>query len=297
MLAEIRGKVQCPICLGIIRKTSAVMECLHRFCQECIAEYMLLRSNTCPACHAHCGRNSLRADPGYDALIGAFYPNVGNSKELAFHEGKMTWQNQFQTKAQGRNRITAKASTAVFVKRSPDPEVLGALADINDAHPVFVAEDLTHDSSEKATNPDTDHVALLHKTFVPAPTPSAEHDLNASLPSIGVNVGMSELRLEEEAAVISTTIGHAVVETQEESEMVKWMKEVQANLEEFKGKVKALKEELKEEVKALNKELNAEVKALKDGMTTLKEGYENYLIRLEANLNPSFFPNTPSSSK
>ncbi|XP_039170103.1 putative E3 ubiquitin-protein ligase RING1a isoform X2 [Eucalyptus grandis] len=80
-LAEIREKVQCPICLGIIRKTSAVMECLHRFCQECIAKHMLLRSNECPACHAHCGRNSLRADPRYDALIEAFYPDVGKSKE------------------------------------------------------------------------------------------------------------------------------------------------------------------------------------------------------------------------
>ncbi|MED6185249.1 hypothetical protein PIB30_055243, partial [Stylosanthes scabra] len=35
-LLEIRKDVQCPICLGIIKKTRTVMECLHRFCRECI---------------------------------------------------------------------------------------------------------------------------------------------------------------------------------------------------------------------------------------------------------------------
>uniref|UniRef100_A0A6N2KYK0 RING-type domain-containing protein n=1 Tax=Salix viminalis TaxID=40686 RepID=A0A6N2KYK0_SALVM len=41
-LSEIRKEVQCPICLGIIRKTRTVMECLHRFCRECIDKSMRL---------------------------------------------------------------------------------------------------------------------------------------------------------------------------------------------------------------------------------------------------------------
>ena len=69
-LADIRKDVQCPICLGmlvighylkftgsciyaicinglfwcpgIIRKTRTVMECLHRFCRECIDKSMRL---------------------------------------------------------------------------------------------------------------------------------------------------------------------------------------------------------------------------------------------------------------
>ncbi|XP_056171790.1 putative E3 ubiquitin-protein ligase RING1a [Syzygium oleosum] len=130
-LAEIREKLQCPICLGIIRNTRAVKECLHRFCQECIAKYMLLGGNECPACHEHCGSDALRADPRYDALIEAFYPDVVKSKEFAFH--------------------------------------------------VIVAEDLTRNSSEKATNTDADHVASLHNTFVPAPIPLAEHSNNSSI--------------------------------------------------------------------------------------------------------------------
>ncbi|KAL3740068.1 hypothetical protein ACJRO7_021359 [Eucalyptus globulus] len=185
---------------------------------------------------------------------------------------------------------------AVSFVNSTNPEVLGALADINDVHPVIVAEGLTCDSSKKATDPNTDRVASLHK-FVPTLISSAKHDLNSNLPSIGVNVDMPKLRLEEEAMVTNTIIEHVVIETQEESEMVKLLKKVTANMEEFKGKFKALKKELREEVKALDEELNKEAKVLKDGMATLKEGYKNYLIRLEANLNPSFFTDTPSSSK
>lgn len=39
-LSDVRKEVQCPICLGIIRKTRTVMECLHRFCRECIDKSM-----------------------------------------------------------------------------------------------------------------------------------------------------------------------------------------------------------------------------------------------------------------
>ncbi|KAG8086004.1 hypothetical protein GUJ93_ZPchr0010g8788 [Zizania palustris] len=41
-LMDIRKEVQCPICLGIIRKTRTVMECLHRFCRDCIDKSMRL---------------------------------------------------------------------------------------------------------------------------------------------------------------------------------------------------------------------------------------------------------------
>ncbi|KAK4399139.1 putative E3 ubiquitin-protein ligase RING1a [Sesamum angolense] len=88
-LAEIRKEVQCPICLGIIRKTRTVMECLHRFCRECIDKSMRLGNNECPACRTHCAsRRSLRDDPNYDALIAALYPDIDKyeEEELAFHE-------------------------------------------------------------------------------------------------------------------------------------------------------------------------------------------------------------------
>ncbi|XP_057948605.1 putative E3 ubiquitin-protein ligase RING1a [Malania oleifera] len=129
-LAEIRKEVQCPICLGIIRKTRTVMECLHRFCRECIDKSMRLGNNECPACRTHCAsRRSLRDDPNYDALIAALYPDIDKyeEEELAFHEEEKARNKQIQAsiaqtlrrqaEALGRKRTTAKATAAAFVRR------------------------------------------------------------------------------------------------------------------------------------------------------------------------------------
>ncbi|CAN6453408.1 unnamed protein product [Victoria cruziana] len=122
-LSDIRKEVQCPICLGIIRKTRTVMECLHRFCRECIDKSMRLGNNECPACRTHCAsRRSLRDDPNYDALIAAIYPDIDKyeEEELAFHEEEKTRNKQIQasiaqtlrrqSEALARRRNTAKVT-------------------------------------------------------------------------------------------------------------------------------------------------------------------------------------------
>ncbi|CAA3013489.1 Putative E3 ubiquitin-protein ligase RING1a [Olea europaea subsp. europaea] len=129
-LAEIRKEVQCPICLGIIRKTRTVMECLHRFCRECIDKSMRLGNNECPACRTHCAsRRSLRDDPNYDALIASLYPDIDKYEEedFAFHEEEKTRNKQIQasiaqtfqrqSEALGRKRPPARATAAAFVRR------------------------------------------------------------------------------------------------------------------------------------------------------------------------------------
>ncbi|XP_010272387.1 PREDICTED: putative E3 ubiquitin-protein ligase RING1a [Nelumbo nucifera] len=130
-LSDIRKEVQCPICLGIIRKTRTVMECLHRFCRECIDKSMRLGNNECPACRTHCAsRRSLRDDPNYDALIAALYPDIDKyeEEELAFHEEEKNRNKQIQasiaqtfrrqSEALGRRRTTAKATAVAFARRS-----------------------------------------------------------------------------------------------------------------------------------------------------------------------------------
>ncbi|EYU43383.1 hypothetical protein MIMGU_mgv1a006047mg [Erythranthe guttata] len=124
-LSEIRKDVQCPICLGIIRKTRTVMECLHRFCRECIDKSMRLGNNECPACRTHCAsRRSLRDDPNYDALISALYPDIDKyeEEESAFHEEEKARNKQIQdsiaqtfrrqAEALGKKRPSAKAAAA-----------------------------------------------------------------------------------------------------------------------------------------------------------------------------------------
>lgn len=36
----LKGKFTCPVCLCIVRKTTTVMACLHRFCEVCINSWL-----------------------------------------------------------------------------------------------------------------------------------------------------------------------------------------------------------------------------------------------------------------
>ncbi|KAH7661991.1 putative E3 ubiquitin ligase protein [Dioscorea alata] len=130
-LSDVRKEVQCPICLGIIRKTRTVMECLHRFCRECIDKSMRLGNNECPACRTHCAsRRSLRDDPNYDTLIATLYPEIDKyeEEETAFHEEERTRNKRIQatiaetsrrqSEALGKKRPMTKPTTAVFTRRS-----------------------------------------------------------------------------------------------------------------------------------------------------------------------------------
>ncbi|XP_066346366.1 putative E3 ubiquitin-protein ligase RING1b [Miscanthus floridulus] len=129
-LADIRKEVQCPICLGIIRKTRTVMECLHRFCRDCIDKSMRLGNNECPACRTHCAsRRSLRDDPKYDALIAALYPDIDKyeEEEFAFSEQEMIRNKKIQeaieetfrrqSDAIGKKRSMAKATATAFARK------------------------------------------------------------------------------------------------------------------------------------------------------------------------------------
>ncbi|XP_039056726.1 putative E3 ubiquitin-protein ligase RING1a isoform X2 [Hibiscus syriacus] len=102
----------------IIKKTRTVMECLHRFCRECIDKSMRLGNNECPACRTHCAsRRSLRDDPNYDALIAALYQDIDKyeEEELAFHEEERTRNKQIQASIA---QIFQRQSEALVKRRS-----------------------------------------------------------------------------------------------------------------------------------------------------------------------------------
>ncbi|EOA40288.1 hypothetical protein CARUB_v10009016mg [Capsella rubella] len=117
-LADIRREVQCPICLGIIKKTRTVMECLHRFCQECIDKSMRLGNNECPTCRKHCAsRRSLREDKLFDAFIATLFPNIDKfeEEELAFHQDDKARNKQIQASIA---RVSKQQSSAFSKKKS-----------------------------------------------------------------------------------------------------------------------------------------------------------------------------------
>ncbi|KAH9554904.1 hypothetical protein CY35_08G086900 [Sphagnum magellanicum] len=124
-LPDIRKEMQCPICLGIIRKTRTVMECLHRFCRECIDKSMRLGNNECPACRAHCAsRRSLRDDPKFDNLVAVLYPNVDHyeAEEMAdfgdqIHVNRQIQENIADTFKRQAAAIARRRSTAAAILR------------------------------------------------------------------------------------------------------------------------------------------------------------------------------------
>uniref|UniRef100_A0A7S4UPT0 RING-type domain-containing protein n=2 Tax=Guillardia theta TaxID=55529 RepID=A0A7S4UPT0_GUITH len=78
----LNAELTCPICLSIVRSTHTFMECLHRFCQECIEKYLRLGQKECPKCRVKVSsRRALRADPQFDKLIQAFYPDIDAYEE------------------------------------------------------------------------------------------------------------------------------------------------------------------------------------------------------------------------
>lgn len=92
----------CPICLSYMRKTSIVMECLHRFCDECIQKCLRIGRKECPSCRTHIpSRRSLRADPEFDMLLKNI---LGNLENLEVEEAKQGELAKEKSRAMAESR-------------------------------------------------------------------------------------------------------------------------------------------------------------------------------------------------
>ncbi|THG05564.1 hypothetical protein TEA_006197 [Camellia sinensis var. sinensis] len=112
--------------LWIIKKTRTVMECLHRFCRECIDKSMRMGNNECPACRTHCAsRRSLRDDPRFDAMIESLYNDIEKyeEEELAFHEEEKTRNKQIQASIA---QIFQRQSEALVTRRQKGKDTASA---------------------------------------------------------------------------------------------------------------------------------------------------------------------------
>ena len=73
----LNAELTCAVCLGILRQCTAVTFCLHRFCAVCIGKSLRFGKKECPQCrHACPSHRNLRADPVFDAIIAAIYPDL-----------------------------------------------------------------------------------------------------------------------------------------------------------------------------------------------------------------------------
>ena len=88
---------KCPICLGILRETWTVMECMHRFCGDCIQKCLRGGKQECPSCRQHVpSKRSLRRDHKYDALILQVYSDV--EKYERREDKRMVAKNRIQSR-------------------------------------------------------------------------------------------------------------------------------------------------------------------------------------------------------
>ncbi|KJE88783.1 hypothetical protein CAOG_000371 [Capsaspora owczarzaki ATCC 30864] len=66
--------LQCPVCLCLIQNAHGNIECLHRFCEECITSAVRMGPKQCPSCRGSLPtRRSLRHDSNLDQLVAAMY--------------------------------------------------------------------------------------------------------------------------------------------------------------------------------------------------------------------------------
>ena len=110
----------CPVCLRILRKTEIVVECLHRFCGECIQKCLRVAKHECPSCRVKVpSRRSLKRDAAFDALIATVYPDLD-----AYERGDEAETRQFNEKRRrqtGDRRAAAFAQHEAQQRRKPPP--------------------------------------------------------------------------------------------------------------------------------------------------------------------------------
>ena len=83
------SEFKCPICMEFMRETWTVMECMHRFCSECIQKCLRGGKQECPSCRQHVpSRRSLRRDHQMDALIRKIFPKLDRHERLSAKQEK-----------------------------------------------------------------------------------------------------------------------------------------------------------------------------------------------------------------
>ena len=82
-LNNMKSEFHCPICLSFMVKTTIVMECLHRFCAECIEKCLRSGMKECPSCRVHIpSRRNMRRDVNYDKLIASLFGDLDKLEEM-----------------------------------------------------------------------------------------------------------------------------------------------------------------------------------------------------------------------
>ena len=109
-LGQFTKELQCPICLGLLDSTLTSMECLHRFCSDCVNSSIRKVKKECPVCRVECAtRRAFRPDTLFDELITTMYGD-----DIAAYEEKMERETEQLT---SRTSEALKKSYAEGMRR------------------------------------------------------------------------------------------------------------------------------------------------------------------------------------
>jgi hypothetical protein len=188
----LNADLTCRVCLGIIRNATTVMECMHRFCADCIEKSLRLGKKECPSCRTSVpSRRNLRTDNIFDSLVEKIYPDLNKWEEeqnkmletllkqrnhRAFAESVA--QGAIKQQEHARKRST---SGLAGTKRPRSPSRSPCHSPARDhrasSPPIDIKKYKTTDVAAEVADRKPQHVCL---TVLPIPWP---HETSSSAPS------------------------------------------------------------------------------------------------------------------
>jgi len=104
-LKKLNSEFHCPICLEYMKKTQIVMECLHRFCGNCIEKCLRLGKKECPSCRIHIpSRRSLRPDTNFDNLLASIYGDINKLEQMEEKQIELVNKRKYMNNAYAESR-------------------------------------------------------------------------------------------------------------------------------------------------------------------------------------------------
>lgn len=122
---------KCAICWDLLTHTMTAMECLHRFCSDCISSALRSGNKECPTCRTKlASKRSLRADPNFDTLISAMFPDRGEIddfhisllKQLKANDVAKNLAEGMRKQEQARALLSKKRKIDETTDNKPSPD-------------------------------------------------------------------------------------------------------------------------------------------------------------------------------
>lgn len=222
-------ELTCPVCLGIIHDTMTVLECMHRFCSECIEKCLRIGKKECPACRVHVpSRRSLRNDPSFDMLISKIYPNLEEyeekeEKRIADINAKHNMQNAFTASSKhGLEVQRIQRSTRLPAAVSHKRQASAALEEPKASATPRSSSSRSGGRRGTANSPKRRRVPPDHQEFVLRrhPTEESVAALKKELISTSKYITVSHLKQFLQMKLKRSLPAHLMIETHDGEEMV-----------------------------------------------------------------------------